>query len=121
MNVKFFNWDYLHLTALMKETYFSMFMKKYLIKIKELFTNKIVRTSRSMWARSMFRIATFTLYVEIHTVTGTIINFVLWCYSQVNWSFLFYFATVTSIQVSKWIIKGTSYKKVELTKKKIFW
>ena len=25
MNVKFFDWDYLHLTALMKETYFKNF------------------------------------------------------------------------------------------------
>jgi hypothetical protein len=28
LNVKFFDWDYLHLTALMKETYFSRQIKK---------------------------------------------------------------------------------------------
>ena len=89
--------------------------------IKQLLTNRIVKTYRSMWARSIFRFTTFTLSVEIHTVTGTIINFILWCNSQLNWSFLVCFATVTSIQVSKWIIKGTwSYIEVEFLKREIY-
>ena len=43
MNVKFFDWDYLHLTALMKETYFSKvinrqyFHKKTGLTVKKIF------------------------------------------------------------------------------------
>ena len=62
----------------------SVFTQKSLIQFKASFTNRIIKTFWFMWARSMFRFATFTLSVEIHTVTGSIINFVLWSNSQLH-------------------------------------
>ena len=50
-NVKFFDWDYLHLTALTKETYFtpqsfliSLFMRNHVVK----YENLLLRTHVSL-------------------------------------------------------------------------
>ena len=32
LNVKFFEWDYLHVTALKKETYFNFLVRKHMIR-----------------------------------------------------------------------------------------
>ena len=48
MNVKFFDWDYLHLTALMKETYFSIYTKIYLIFFLALHAEFRVRVLRTV-------------------------------------------------------------------------
>ena len=66
MNVKFFDWDYLHLTALMKETYFSIYTKIYLIFFLALHAEFRVRVLRNVDFNLAKVIQDFFPSFEIH-------------------------------------------------------